>query len=123
MQFNKIVEKLKQGQSGVVDYKIKNNQNILAAASLEKAKENDICFLDNNSQLNLRNQIKSSKASALLLPADDKYIIDGSSYKGDANKDYIIGTWWNHSIVNAKAQISAVSGRIIEQKVEFLNKS
>jgi len=76
MQFNKIFEKLKKGQSGVVDYKIKNNQNILAAASLEKAKENDICFLDNNSQLNLRNKIKSSKASALLLPADDQYIID-----------------------------------------------
>ena len=71
MQLNEIVEKLKQGQSGVVDFKIKNNPIILTAASLEKAKENDISFLDNNSQLNLRNQIKTSKASALLLPADD----------------------------------------------------
>ena len=31
----------------------------------------------------------------------------------------MIGTWWNHSIVEAKAQISAVSGRIIKQKVTF----
>jgi len=53
---------------------------------------------------------------------NDEYIIDGSSYKGKAPKDYILGTWWNHSIVKAKAQISAVSGRIIEQNVEFLGK-
>ena len=42
MQFTEIVEKLKQGQSNVVDFKIKNNPIILTAASLEKAKENDI---------------------------------------------------------------------------------
>jgi len=69
MQFNEIVENLKQGQSGVVDFKLKNNPVILTAASLEKAKENDISFLDNNSQLNLKNLIKTSKASALLLKA------------------------------------------------------
>ena len=76
MQLNDIVEKLKRGQSGVVDFKIKNNPIILTAASLEKAKENDICFLDNNSQLNLRKHIKTSKASALLLPANDNYIVE-----------------------------------------------
>ena len=53
---------------------------------------------------------------------DNSFIIDGSSYKGKAPTDYIIGTWWNHSLVNAKAQISAVSGRIIKQNVEFLGK-
>ena len=76
MQFNEIVEKLKQGQSSVIDFKINNNSNILTAASLEKAKEKDISFLDNNSPLNLRNLIKTTKASALLLPADDNYIIE-----------------------------------------------
>lgn len=76
MQFNEIVENLKQGQSGVVDFKIKNNPVILTAASLEKAKKNDISFLDNKSQLNLRNLIKSSKASALLLPANDNYVVE-----------------------------------------------
>tara|TARA_Y100000768_G_scaffold380962_1_gene358893 strand:- start:133 stop:816 length:684 start_codon:yes stop_codon:yes gene_type:complete len=54
--------------------------------------------------------------------ADNNLVIDGSSYKGKADKDFIIGTWWNHEIVQKKAQISAVSGRIIEQKVEFLGK-
>ena len=50
------------------------------------------------------------------------YIIDGSSYKGKVPKEYLLGTWWNHSIVEAKAQISAVSGRIIKQKVTFIGK-
>jgi len=53
---------------------------------------------------------------------NEEYIIDGSSYKGKAPIDYLLGTWWNHSIVKSKAQISAVSGRIIEQKVTFLGK-
>ena len=51
-----------------------------------------------------------------------EYTIDGSSYKGKAPTDYLLGTWWNHSIVDAGAQISAVSGRIIKQKVTFLGK-
>ena len=53
---------------------------------------------------------------------NDEYIIDGSSYKGKAPTDYLLGTWWNHSIIKAPSQISAVSGRIINQKVTFLGK-
>ena len=34
----------------------------------------------------------------------------------------MLGTWWNHAIVKSPAQISAVSGRIIKQKVTFLGK-
>ena len=52
----------------------------------------------------------------------NKLYVDGSSYKGDADINFMVGTWWNHEIVKAKAQISAISGRIIEQKVEFLGK-
>ena len=53
---------------------------------------------------------------------DSELVIDGSSFKGKVSSDYLLGTWWNHSIVKAPAQISAVSGRIIEQKVTFLGK-
>jgi hypothetical protein len=53
---------------------------------------------------------------------NEEYNIDGSSFKGKVNSDFFIGTWWNHSIVKANAQISAVSGRIINQKVTFLGK-
>ena len=55
-------------------------------------------------------------------PSDKNLIIDGSSFKGKANKDTIVGTWWNHEIIQAKAQISGISGRIIEQTVTFLGK-
>ena len=54
--------------------------------------------------------------------AEKSLIIDGSSYKGKADKEFIVGTWWNHEIVNAKAQISGISGRIIEQTVTFIGK-
>ncbi|MDC0544972.1 DUF6134 family protein [Pelagibacteraceae bacterium] len=53
---------------------------------------------------------------------DKNLIIDGSSYKGKASNELIVGTWWNHEIVKAKAQISGISGRIIEQTVTFIGK-
>ena len=48
--------------------------------------------------------------------------IDGSSFKGETNKDSMVSSWWNHEIVTKNKQISSVSGRIIEQKVRFLGK-
>ena len=54
--------------------------------------------------------------------ANEHLIIDGSSYKGKADKNFIVGTWWNHEIIKAKAQISGISGRIIEQTVTFIGK-
>ena len=57
------------------------------------------------------------------LDSSNKHLnIDGSSFKGKTNKEYIVGTWWNHEIVQAKAQISGISGRIIEQTVTFIGK-
>ena len=57
-----------------------------------------------------------------MIRENEEFLIDGSSYKGKASLDFLLGTWWNHSIVKAPAQISAVSGRIIEQKVTFIGK-
>ena len=71
----------------------------------------------------ITNQNKKEKYVNITIdPTDKNLIIDGSSFKGKVDKDLIIGTWWNHEIVQKKAQISAVSGRIIEQKVEFKGK-
>jgi len=67
------------------------------------------------------NQNGKNKYVNLILSNNDLNI-DGSSFKGKVPSDYILGTWWNHSIVEAEAQISAVSGRIIKQKVTFLGK-
>ena len=51
-----------------------------------------------------------------------KLIVDGSSYKGEANTDCIIGNWWNHKILYANCQISPLSGSIKDQIVTFLGK-
>ena len=67
------------------------------------------------------NQNKKEKFVNMEL-VNGEYVINGSSYKGKASNEFEIGTWWNHNIVNAKAQISAVSGRIIHQKVNFIGK-
>ena len=69
------------------------------------------------------NQNKKKKYVNITIdPIDKDLIIDGSSFQGKVDKDIIIGTWWNHEIVKKKAQISAVSGRIIEQNVKFVGK-
>jgi len=51
-----------------------------------------------------------------------KYIIDGSSYKGEADLDCVIGSWWNHKIFTANKQISPLSGSVKEQVVTFIGK-
>ena len=69
------------------------------------------------------NTIQNKKLKFVNLDLKDgNFIIDGSSFKGKVPNHYIIGTWWNHSIAKSKAQISAVSGRIIKQKVTSLGK-
>ena len=69
------------------------------------------------------NQNKKEKYVKIKLDPSEKHLnIDGSSYKGKANLDTIIGTWWNHEIVKSPSQISAISGRIIDQKVTFVGK-
>jgi len=67
------------------------------------------------------NQNGKNKYVNIKLEGED-LVIDGSSFKGKVSRDYLLGTWWNHSIVKAPAQVSAVSGRIIKQKVTFLGK-
>ena len=54
--------------------------------------------------------------------SNNKFIIYGSSYKGEANTDSIIGNWWNHKILEADQQISPLSGSIKEQVITFIGK-
>ena len=52
----------------------------------------------------------------------NKFIINGSSYVGEANHENIIGNWWNAKILDTKSQISPLSGSIKKQKVKLVNK-
>ena len=53
---------------------------------------------------------------------NNKLLIDGSSFKGEAEGDLLVGTWWNHEIIKFSKQISPISGRLLPQKVTFLGK-
>ena len=52
----------------------------------------------------------------------NQFVIDGSSFNGRASSSYIIGNYWNHSVVKSAAQISPLSGSVKKQKVKFLGK-
>ena len=53
---------------------------------------------------------------------NNKFIIKGSSYSGETNKNNIIGNWWNHKLLQAESQISPLSGSIKKQVVTFIAK-
>ena len=86
------------------------------AEGVEVYKDGKLIKFNSNTYQNGKNKYVNMQLE------NNKYTIDGSSNKGEAPTEFLIGTWWNHSIVNATAQISAVSGRIIKQKVIFLGK-
>ena len=52
----------------------------------------------------------------------NKFIINGSSYVGEANLDNVIGNWWNSKVLEAKTQISPLSGSIKKQTTKLTNK-
>ena len=52
----------------------------------------------------------------------DKFIIDGSSFQGEASKENIVGNWWNHRLLQTETQISPLSGSVKKQNIEFLGK-
>ena len=88
----------------------------ISSEAIEKYKKNKLIYFksitfqnDKEKYVNL-NYDKSSK----------KLIIDGSSYKGKANPNCVIGNWWNHKILKAKQQISPLSGSIKDQIVTVI---
>ncbi len=52
----------------------------------------------------------------------NKFIINGSSYKGKAEPNNIIGNWWNSKILSSKSQISPLSGSIKKQSTKLVGK-
>ena len=88
------------------------------AVSEEKYKDNQL--IEFSSKTDQNKKIKNTEIN--YDKSKDKLLISGSENNLISPKEYPVGTWWNHEIVQAKAQISAISGRIIEQKVTFLGK-
>jgi hypothetical protein len=68
-------------------------------------------------------QNKKEKFVNLLLDnKNNKFMIKGSSYSGEAEINNVIGNWWNHKLLQAESQISPVSGSIKKQVVTFISK-
>ena len=51
-----------------------------------------------------------------------EFNVNGSSYNGKASLNNVIGSWWNHKILQATSQISPISGSIKEQVVTFIGR-
>ena len=91
--------------------------SILSEAT-EKYEDNKLIYFKSNT-------FQNDKEKYVILNYDKlskKFIIEGSSYKGEASSDCIIGNWWNHKIFQANKQISPLSGSVKQQVVTFIGK-
>ena len=90
----------------------------VSSEAIEKYENDKLIFFKSNT-------FQNDKEKYVNLTYDQslkKFIIDGSSYRGEASVDCIIGNWWNHKIFKADKQISPLSGSIKEQVVNFIGK-
>ena len=86
--------------------------------SIEKYKKNKLLYFNSKTTQN-----KKNKFVKLELNEDtNKFIINGSSFKGETDTDKVIGNWWNENILSANSQISPLSGSIKEQVVKLIKK-
>ncbi|KGG12372.1 MULTISPECIES: UDP-3-O-(3-hydroxymyristoyl)glucosamine N-acyltransferase [Prochlorococcus] len=81
MLFSKLLKKLRQGDSNILDQNICNDPDILKASSLDKGQVGEISFLEENSYL--LKSIFSTNISAILIPNQTK-IKDLANEKGIA---------------------------------------
>tara|TARA_B100000902_G_C27108715_1_gene812449 strand:+ start:144 stop:827 length:684 start_codon:yes stop_codon:yes gene_type:complete len=69
--------------------------------------------------------LQNNKRKYVSLKINEKnnnFDIKGSSYTGKASFNNVIGSWWNHKILQANSQISPLSGSVKEQIITFIKK-
>ena len=68
-------------------------------------------------------QNKKKKYNELILNEEKKtFKIKGSSFNGNVPSTALVGSWWNHNILQSKMIISPLSGSLKFQEVYFLSK-
>ena len=90
----------------------------ISSEAIEKYENDKLIYFKSNTFQNEKEKYVNLKYDE----SSKKFIIDGSSYKGEASLDCIIGSWWNHKIFKANKQISPLSGSVKEQIVTFVGK-
>ena len=88
----------------------------LSSESVEEYKNNKLLYFKSTTYQNDKKKYVSLKYDE----ASDKIIVDGSSFKGFVDYDAVVGSWWNHNVLDANKQISPISGSVKEQIVNFL---
>ena len=90
----------------------------ISSEALEKYKNDKLIYFKSNTFQN----DKEKYVNLYYDQSKNKFIINGSSFKGEANTDSVIGNWWNHKILKVEQQISPLSGSVKEQVVTFIGK-
>ena len=90
----------------------------ISSEAIEKYKDNKLIYFKSNTFQNNKEKYVNLDYNQ----SKNKFIINGSSFKGEANADSIVGNWWNHKILEADQQISPLSGSIKNQIVTFIGK-
>ena len=113
----------REGQNLTVENKIDFEIKIFGITAYRYYSEGLEKYINGNfdnfsSSTNHNNKKKFCK----IYKKENKFFIEGSSYKGITPENFIIGTWWNHEIIKFGTHISAGSGRIIEQTINFIGK-
>ena len=90
----------------------------ISSEAIEKYEDNKLIYFKSNTFQNDKEKYVNLNYNQ----SKNKFIIDGSSFKGEANTDSVVGNWWNHKILEADQQISPLSGSIKNQVVTFIGK-
>ena len=90
----------------------------ISSEAIEKYEDNKLIYFKSNTFQNDKEKYVNLNYNQ----SKNKFIIDGSSFKGEVNTDSVVGNWWNHKILEADQQISPLSGSIKNQVVTFIGK-
>ena len=115
----------RSGEETVVTNQIKFSVKLLGATVFQvEGYSEEKYFGDQLVSYNSKTlQNDKNKFVNLIFNSDKKkFDIKGSSYNGEASIDNVIGNWWSHKILQARSQISPISGSIKEQIVTFVGK-
>jgi hypothetical protein len=111
------------------EMEVKNNTEFkvkLLGVNLLSIKSNSVEKYKNNKLVSFNsNTIQNNKKKYVNLKVNEdnnKFIINGSSFKGKTKNNKVIGNWWNTNILSATSQISPLSGSIKEQTVKLIKK-
>ena len=88
----------------------------ISSNAVEKYKNNQLIYFKSETMQNDKKKFVNLKYEK----NKNNFLIHGSSYSGNASLDNVIGSWWNHKILESNSQISPLSGSIKKQIVTFI---